>query len=282
MKVFKFLSISLVLLITSCALLNHNNKQGKDAFVVFETTAGNVKVKLYAVTPKHQENMLNLVDSGFYDSLLFHRVIPKFMIQGGDPTSKNARRGKTLGNGGPGYTLEAEILPDLIHKRGALAAARLGDDVNPEKRSSGSQFYIVQGRVFKPGDLTMVENNMNHQRKMSYLREYLQQPENKKTLNMLQYYQGARMVVQYDSLLRSLDPIFEQQLKTEGRDTLTQHQKEIYSSIGGAPHLDGGYTVFGEVVEGMEVVDKICGVERDTYDRPLEDVRIISAKRVKK
>ncbi len=198
----------------------------KDYRVRMYTTAGNIDLLLYNETPAHRDNFVRLVEEAVYDSLLFHRVIKDFMIQGGDPTSKNAPRGAILGEGDLGYKVAAEIMPSLyFHKRGALAAAREGDDVNPEKASSASQFYIVWGQVFTAEQLRQMRDFYNR---------------------------------------RTGDTI-----------SLTPQQLEAYTTIGGTPHLDGGYTVFGEVVEGLDVVEAIQNVRCDAADRPLEDVRII-------
>lgn len=184
---------------------------------------GRMVVALYNETPEHRDNFLKLVQEGFYDSLLFHRVIPGFMVQGGDPESRSAAPGQMLGNGGPGYTVPAEIVPGLVHTKGALAAARQGDQVNPEKRSSGSQFYLVQGKPFQPNELDMVAQRAS----------------------------------------RHGTPV-----------TYSEEQKETYATEGGAPHLDGSYTVFGEVIEGLDVIDRIAAVQRDGRDRPVSDVRM--------
>lgn len=201
------------------------NKPQKGALVEMVTTKGRMLLLLYDDTPLHRDNFLKLVSEKVYDSLLFHRVIEKFMIQGGDPDSKNAKPGMMLGEGSLGYNIPAEFRPHLFHKRGALCAAREGDIVNPKKESSSSQFYIVQGQVWSPGDLDMMAKR--------FKKEF--SPEQVKT----------------------------------------------YTTIGGAPHLDGDYTVFGEVIEGMEVVDKIAASPRDRSDRPLEDVRILTVKVIK-
>lgn len=213
-----------LLFILMTALVSCSSK--KDYRVRMYTTAGNIDLLLYNETPAHRDNFVRLVEEAVYDSLLFHRVIKDFMIQGGDPTSKNAPRGAMLGEGDLGYKVAAEIMPSLhFHKRGALAAAREGDDVNPEKASSASQFYIVWGKVFTAEQLQQMRDFYNR---------------------------------------RTGDTI-----------SLTPQQIEVYTTIGGTPHLDGGYTVFGEVVEGLDVVETIQNVRCDAADRPLEDVRII-------
>lgn len=188
----------------------------KEQLIKIETIHGTMVARLYNETPGHRDNMIKLIKEGFYDGQLFHRVINEFMIQGGDPHSVGAARGQRLGTGGPGYTLPAEFNNQLFHKKGALSAARMGDRVNPDKESSGSQFYIVQGRVFSPDMLKMMEENRS--------------------------------------------------------SAFTPEAIEAYSTIGGTPHLDGGYTVFGEVVEGLEVIDRIATMETDSNNRPIEDV----------
>lgn len=190
----------------------------KETLVEIYTNYGKIVLKLYDDTPLHRDNFIKLAMDGTYDGLLFHRVIEHFMIQGGDPNSKDAKPGKMLGDGTLGYNIPAEFRPNLFHKRGALCAAREGDQVNPKKESSASQFYIVQGRVWSDFDLDRMALQMNK--------------------------------------------------------TFSAEQRKAYTTVGGTPHLDGEYTVFGEVVEGMDVVDKIAAAKRDRYDRPLEDIRI--------
>ena len=280
LKVVFYLMIAVF--ISSCFLTKNRKGKTKAELVLIETTHGNMKVRLYDQTPIHKSNFLSLVDSGFYDGLLFHRVIPKFMAQAGDPASRNAIPNINLGNGGPGYTLDAEIVDSLIHKKGALSAARLGDDANPDKKSSGSQFYIVQGRVFNNNDMDMVAENSLQSKRMTELQRYIYAPENEKILKKIQYYQAARMSYRYDSIIRSLDPIILEKIGPDAKPTFTEKQLEVYTTLGGAPHLDGGYTVFGEVIEGLDVLDSICGVERNNYDRPKTDVIILKASRVKK
>ena len=196
MRAIAFLTLTSVFLFSS-TMTNFGQDKKKETIVLMQTTMGDMKIKLYNETPLHRDNFIKLVNDKFYDGLLFHRVIKDFMIQGGDPDSKNAPADKRLGSGGPGYTIPAEILPQFKHKKGALAAARLGDQANPKKESSGSQFYIV-------------------------------------------------------------------------------HNDK------GTPHLDGAYTIFGEVIEGMEVIDKIASVKTAPGDRPVEDVKIIKVSIVNK
>lgn len=203
----------------------------KEQIVRMETTAGTIVLKLYNQTPQHRDNFLKLVDEQFYDSLLFHRVIQDFMIQGGDMTSRHAQPGQTLGDGDLPYTVPAEfrIEQGIYHKRGVLAAAREGDDVNPEKASSATQFYIVWGHTFTDQGLEQVQERIDQM--------------------------------------------------TGGTVQLTDGMKQTYRTIGGTPHLDGSYTVFGEVVSGLEVVDSIQRTRADANDRPLTDIRILSVTR---
>ena len=192
--------------------------------VSIETSLGTIVVELYNETPKHRDNFLKLAGEGFYDGTLFHRVISGFMAQGGDPNSKDATPGSRLGTGGPGYTIEAEIDPAFVHTKGALAAARQGDQVNPQRRSSGSQFYIVQGRDVTPQSL----QNILQSKRSSMLQPFSYTPD----------------------------------------------QIAAYGELGGTPHLDMQYTVFGQVVEGLDVLDAICAVQTDRANRPAEDVRM--------
>ncbi len=192
--------------------------QSGNTRILMHTALGDIRLLLYDETPMHRDNFVELVQAGFYDGLLFHRVIKEFMIQTGDPESRDAAPGERLGNGGPAYTIPAEFNPKLYHKRGALAAARKGDPVNPARASSGSQFYIVLGKTFTDAQLKAMEQSR---------------------------------------------PV-----------PFTEKQKQVYSSSGGTPHLDYAYTVFGEVLDGMDLVDKIAELPTDQYDRPLEDLVI--------
>lgn len=224
------LLITALILTTACqrSVAQKNNAKvdnNKTPMVEMVTNMGTMKIKLYDNTPQHRDNFIKLVEQGFYDSVLFHRIIPSFMIQGGDPDSKGAPAGKALGMGGPGYTVPAEFVETNLHLKGALAAARMGDQMNPTKASSGSQFYIVQGQSLSDGMLDQIEG----MKKFKY----------------------------------------------------TPEQRALYKEKGGTPFLDRDYTVFGELVEGFDVLDKISAVARDRGDRPNEDVMIIKATLIK-
>ena len=247
----------------------HSGNQPQGNLVIISTSMGEMKVKLYDETPLHRDNFRKLAGEGFYNDLLFHRVIHNFMIQGGDPDSRSARPGIRLGNGGPGYTVPAELVPTLFHKKGALAAARQGDQVNPEKASSGSQFYIVQGKVFRQGELDTLEIQMNGGRQQNIMRNLLTAVQEE-----LNRYQQENKQEAYNLKMAELkaeaDSIFAASPKMKFSDA----QRQAYTTIGGTPHLDGGYTVFGEVIEGLEVLDKIAGSETDKTDRPVQDVKM--------
>ncbi len=222
MKTKKICFLLVFLSFLGCVFAQNTEKQKKGGekvyYVKIETSMGDMVVKLYNETPNHRDNFLKLVKDGTYNDLLFHRVIKNFMIQGGDPNSRNAKPGQMLGDGGLGYTVPAEFVPELFHKKGALAAARQGDDVNPNKESSSCQFYIVQGETWNADRLKLVEQRMGK--------------------------------------------------------SFTKEQAEVYATIGGTPFLDGDYTVFGEVVDGLEVIDKIAEAQGDYMNRPLEDVKM--------
>jgi cyclophilin family peptidyl-prolyl cis-trans isomerase len=209
-----FTAISLLLICLHTNLVAQTEKK-----VLIKTNYGNITIKLYNETPIHRDNFLKLVKEKYYDGILFHRVINQFMIQAGDPNSRNALPDAQLGSGGPGYTLPAEISPKYFHKYGVLSAARIGDNVNPQRRSSGSQFYIVQGKTYTIQELTALESRLNTK--------------------------------------------------------WTEEQINAYTTIGGTPHLDAQYTVFGEVIEGFDVLNKIAGVKTGVGDRPIEDVKIL-------
>jgi len=244
----------------------------KERIVLISTEFGDIKIKLYNETPLHRDNFIKLISEHFYDSLSFHRIINGFMIQGGDPKSKNGGNGQALGNSGPGYTIPAEFNPKLFHKKGVLAAAREGDQVNPEKRSSGSQFYIVQGKVYKPQELDVMQDRMNEGSKVDLIRAYILKPENAALKAELEACQKAK---DQEALKKIIDDI---ELKTKEdydkveKFSFSKEQREAYTTVGGTPHLDGGYTVYGEVIEGLEVIDKIAAVETQTGDVPVKPV----------
>ncbi len=234
------------------------------------TTEGPVKVVLYDDTPQHRDNFVKLVKEGYYDGLLFHRVINDFMVQTGDPESREARPGQRLGAGSPNYTIPAEIeYPRHFNRRGALAAARTGDQVNPERRSSGSQFYIVTGRPYSAREMEVLQERQKHAQLQSYFSQLCQQHQEE--FEMLQ---RAGDKEGFEELRQRLIAETEQNAPVQA---MPQEIIDVYTTEGGAPHLDGAYTVFGEVIEGMDVVDRIQKVETDSSDRPLEDVRIIKA-----
>ncbi len=242
-----------------------------DVKVRVSTTAGDFTVLLYGDTPKHQANFLKLVKEGYYNGTLFHRVIKDFMVQAGDPDSKTAAAGAALGSGGPGYQIDAEIeFPKHFHKRYALAAARQGDQVNPEKRSSGSQFYVVTGQVVPEGRLGQLETQAKHQK--------MQNIFNQLTLEHKDEIMALRRNRDREGLQALQEKLIKETEATVANDgpMLTDDMKKAYTSIGGAPHLDGAYTVFGEVIEGQDVIDRIEKADTDGRDRPKEDVRITS------
>lgn len=242
-----------------------------DPVVDIKTTLGDIKVKLYDDTPIHRDNFLKLVREGYYDGVLFHRVIKDFMIQTGDPNSKTADSTAMLGSGDPSYTLEAEInYPKHFHKYGALAAARTGDQVNPERRSSGSQFYIVTGEKQSARTLDMMQERANHQRKQAYFNGLVKQH-----MDEVRALQAAGDRENLEKLRQELAAQTEAAVADE---QMPQEIRDAYINQGGTPHLDGQYTVFGEVIEGMDVVEKIQNVETGRADRPKTDVRVISMK----
>lgn len=251
---------------------NHHMENEKRTLVKLETTMGNITVALYNETPKHRDNFIKLVKEGVYDSTLFHRVIKQFMIQAGDPDSKNASDTAMLGSGDVGYTIPAEFNPKFFHKKGVLAAARQGDDVNPEKASSGCQFYIVTGRKFTEPQLLGMENKINEQREEA-LFDSLARQHMKEIYKMRKAGDNAGLLELQDTLEVQARELADKEEKFR----FTPEQIKAYSTIGGAPHLDGSYTVFGEVTEGMEVVDNIEIAKTNRADRPIENIRILKA-----
>lgn len=239
--------------------------------VLIETDSGNITIELYNECPQHRDNFLKLAGDGYYDGTLFHRVIEGFMIQGGDPESKKPGA-QNLGNGGPGHTIPAEFNPQLVHKKGALCAARLGDNVNPEKQSSGSQFYIVQGKVQTAQMLQQMEANVNQAIAQTVQREFFTAPENSALLERLKKAQTTRDTAELRKLTEEVMPTIEA-LVAERAFRYTPEQIQAYTTLGGTPFLDQQYTVFGEVVDGLEVVDKIASVKKNG-ERPVADSKM--------
>ena len=282
-----FLSIILMAAFTliSCSANNSSSESAasenkkadnKMTQVELETSYGNIVVELYNETPQHRDNFIKLVKEGYYDGVLFHRVIKDFMIQTGDGNSKTAGPDAALGDGDPGYTIPAEfVYPRYFHKRGALAAARTGDQVNPERRSSGSQFYIVTGKIYSSDDLQMMTKRMADMAKQDIFRRLVME-NNDRIKELQQAGNNEAMLALQNELIQRTE---EEAAKTPFK--LTDEQLDAYTSIGGTPHLDGQYTVFGEVLEGMDVVDKIQEVPTGRMDRPIDDVKIIKAKVLK-
>lgn len=265
-RIFFVSAVMLFIMALSCS----NSPQPQPGqLVVITTDMGDIKVRLYDETPVHRDNFIKLAKEGFFDGLLFHRVIKNFMIQGGDPDSRNSGAGSRLGAGGPGYTLEAEIRDGFFHKKGALAAARQGDQMNPERRSSGSQFYIVQGKVWRPGELDTMEMQRNMALQQAVFRKHFEgAQEELNKFRMENNEQGfnirvAELRQEADSIFRASSPF-----------RFSEAQRTAYTTIGGYPSLDGNYTVFGEVVEGLDVIDRIAAVETGTADRPVADVKM--------
>ena len=284
MKNIMWVMVAAVLMITACS----NGTISKETQIVEEktnviipkmtkvelkTSLGDIVVGLYKETPKHHDNFVKLVNEGYYNGVLFHRVINQFMIQTGDGNSKTAKPGQMLGTGDPGYTIEAEfVYPKFFHKRGALAAARTADQVNPERRSSGSQFYIVTGKAYNEQQIIQMEKQLQMMNMQSLFQAKVnaRRDEVKKLM-------AAKDTAGVEALRQQL--IAETEAEAAMNPVgLTPEQREAYTTVGGTPHLDNQYTVFGEVIEGMDVVAKIEAVATDRNDRPNEDIKIISAK----
>lgn len=264
-----------LLFILSSGVGNLHAQTHSKETILISTAFGNMKLKLFNETPLHRDNFLKLVRQGFYDSLLFHRVINQFMIQGGDPDSKRAKDTVQLGDGDVGYTVPAEFNRKLYHKKGMLAAAREGDDVNPYKESSGAQFYIVMGKTFDSAALRKAEMRVNKNiiQKINY-----QVAFSGKSKELSNYYMRLITEVKEDSLrlasFQLTDPVAIEQYEKVVRLVYTAEQRKTYAGLGGTPHLDMNYTVFGEVIEGLDIIDKIAGVKTDKNNRPVENLRM--------
>lgn len=242
----------------------------KENLVKIECEYGTMVVRLYDDTPQHRDNFMKLVKEGFYNDLLFHRVIKDFMVQGGDPDSKDAPAGKQLGAGDVGYTVPAEfVYPTHYHKKGALAAARQGDQVNPEKRSSGCQFYIVQGKKYNENELNQMERALGQKAMQARFDQLVQ--ENKDSIKAMRINRDqAGLQALQDKLVKTVETEF----KDKQSIKMPEQMRKDYMEIGGTPFLDNEYTVFGEVVEGLDVIDKIAAVETNPGDRPKTDIKM--------
>ena len=263
-----FVLLLVLFFVISCSNVGDNH----NTLVLIKTTLGDIKIRLYDETPVHRDNFTRLVNSHFYEGVSFHRVIKDFMIQAGDVSTRPAEA-KQLDDTLNTYTLPAEFHTQLFHKKGALAAARQGNNVNPEMRSSGTQFYIVQGVKFTDIELDRAQNQINNNIRQSgfikLIREYSDSSR----------FSGQNLTeseIQEKASLR----LFEI-MANSGEYKITEEQRVIYKTIGGTPGLDGTYTVFGEVVEGLDVVDKIAGIKTDVFDKPATEIKIIRMKLMK-
>lgn len=266
-----FFIFSLVCVFVACvnkSVKSQPSENQNETMVLIQTEFGDMKVKLYNETPIHRDNFLKLVREGFYDDLLFHRVISDFMIQGGDPESKNANPNKPLGNGGPGYDLPAELVPSKFHKKGALAAARLGDQMNPERKSSGSQFYVVQGKVYSEPELKQFSDQQRFRAVRTEAMKRFQQHQ-----ATIQKWQSEGKSDSINSLVIKIQEEAEASISAE-LFNMSEERRKAYTTIGGTPHLDDAYTVFGEVVEGFAVIDSIAHVKTGASDRPVSNIKM--------
>ncbi len=242
----------------------------KDYLITIKTDYGDMKAILYDETPKHKENFIKLAKDGYFDSTLFHRVIKEFMVQGGDPNSKNTEPGTRLGNGGPGYTIPAEFNKDLFHVKGALSAARQGDRVNPEKESSGSQFYIVQGKKWTREELLTDQEKLNQA-----VQQLIGRGDQDSVRQMLmQTYQTEGPEAYGKKIMEMKDDVAEI-MQVNLTKSVPEERLQAYTTIGGTPHLDDQYTVFGKVIAGLEIIDKIAVQPTDRMDRPTENIMML-------
>lgn len=258
MKIRTLILLGLVSMLSCTNKYNDNNR-----YVKISTDEGDIVVKLYNETPKHTENFIKLTEENFFDGLIFHRVIKDFVVQGGDPETKNAEPEKLYGEKDAGYLIDAEIVDTIYHKRGVIAMAREGDDVNPEKKSSSSQFYLVVGKVFTEEELNKLEDKLNKK---------LREKTEKKLYDSMLGSQSNLNPKFLNEVTQKVSILADSIMKVK-HIKFNENQRKIYTTVGGIPHLDGNYTVFGEVVEGYDVVEKISQVQTDSNDRPLKDIK---------
>lgn len=240
----------------------------KEKYIVkIVTSKGDMIVELFSETPEHRDNFLKHAREGYYEGLAFHRVIKDFMIQSGDPETRNMQPGRTYGKGGPGYTVPAEFRSELFHKKGALSAARQGDAINPERRSSGSQFYIVQGKVLSDDELAMMEQNLSHKKRSAIAYKEVEKfyRDSIEKLQILPREEQQAAINRVGQAAYDVAPGF----------TFSPDARQAYTTLGGSPHLDGEYTVFGQVIEGLEIIDAIAASPTDKNDCPLKKIEII-------
>ena len=280
---YKLLALFILMATTinSCGARSAQNAKAqgteKETHVLIKTTAGDITIKLYNETPQHRDNFIKLVNEHYYDSILFHLVIKDFMVQAGDPESKNAEKGVQLGAGGPGYTIPAEfVYPKYFHKRGALSAARQADQVNPERKSSGSQFYIVTGKTYNKYELQDMEKQLRQKQGQGIFDRLVAQNMDS-IMKMQMAGDNDGIMKLQEELNAKTNEIFNEQ----GPFKFTEEQVDAYMSDGGTPFLDNDYTVFGEVIDGMKAVYKIEQAGTDMNDRPRKDIRIISMEIIK-
>jgi len=264
--------LTLLSLVVVFSLMQCSQESGSDYLVTIKTSHGDMVAILYDETPKHKANFIKLAKEHYFDSLLFHRVIPGFMIQGGDPDSKNAQPGQPLGMGGPGYTVDAEFNPKFFHEKGALSAARIPDQANPAKASSGSQFYIVQGRVTPPAEVDALK--IDQAKLNTAFQQMMQNPASQPLIDTLNQIYMTGDMQGYQNKIYSLVPRLEKQTGIKIYKEVSEEKLKAYTTIGGYPPLDDEYTIFGKVISGLEVIDKIAALPKAPGDRPMEDVRM--------
>jgi Peptidyl-prolyl cis-trans isomerase (rotamase) - cyclophilin family len=261
----RIFTLSVFLITLSCSTPSGN----KNSVILMKTSLGDIKLKLYDNTPQHRDNFLKLVNSDFYEGISFHRVINKFMIQSGDPITRTVPIAKTADSLNT-YTIPAEFRKEYFHRKGALAAARDGNDINPEMRSSGTQFYIVQGTVLNDEELNQSEQRINSNIRQALFGMFMKEVSDSVS--------KAGIVMTDGNIQEKASEKMFNYLAVNPGYKISEDQRTVYKSVGGVPRLDQTYTVFGEVIEGLDVVDKIAAVQTDAGDRPVKDVRILKIK----